>query len=278
MTLRFEKKEIYTLLLALVLLAGSIFAGYYFYLSPKKQEVETQTANLKAEKQLLAQLQEKATGKDPVTAESIAVLQRKVPVKAQLEQLILDLEQAEVVSDSLITSMTFSEADVKAPTPTNTEEQKSDQDKTNPEGKEAESKDKGTDTATTDKEQNAETEKDDGKTDQVELPQFEPTPLPAGIKRITATLKVESATYENLKKFIDALENLPRTIMVESVAFSGTEEVKKVGDKVEKLAYSLSISAFYMPGLTDLQNMLPELVAPKPSNKTNPFYISPDIP
>ena len=144
MTLRFEKKEIYTLLLAVVLLAGAIFAGYYFYLSPKKQEVETQTADLKSEKQLLATLQEKATGKDPVTAESIAVLQRKVPVKAQLEQLILDLEQAEVVSDSLITSMTFSEADVKAPTPTptNTEAQKTEQDKTTDEGKEAESKDK----------------------------------------------------------------------------------------------------------------------------------------
>lgn len=265
MTLRFEKKEIYTLLLALVLIIGSIFAGYYFYISPKKQDIETQTATLKSEKQLLATLQEKASVKNPVTAESIAVLQRKVPVKAQLEQLILDLEQAEVVSDSLITSMTFSEADVKAPANTVAQNQEKE--------KETTEKDKDTE-----KETDAEDNQEDDKTEAVDLPEFVPTPLPAGIKRITATLKVESATYENLKKFIDSLENLPRTIMVESVAFSGTEEVKKADSETKKLAYSLSISAFYMPGLTDLQSMLPELVAPKPSNKTNPFFISPDIP
>ncbi|BDG36959.1 hypothetical protein [Saccharococcus caldoxylosilyticus] len=43
--------------------------------------------------------------------ESIVALQKKIPVKPLTEQLLLDLEKAEVVSDSMITSISVSEGE-----------------------------------------------------------------------------------------------------------------------------------------------------------------------
>ncbi|NMD70544.1 hypothetical protein HHO41_09590 [Bacillus sp. DNRA2] len=285
MNLHFSKRETLILVLTLLLTIASIFALYYLYLEPKYKNIDTQTASLKTEKELLASLQKQQQTKSDITAESLAVLQRKVPVKPQQEQLILDLEQAEVISGTKIMSMAFSEGDV-APAPAETQNNTNkDQANANDEEKNSNTDDKtdqsadnqAADDKTTDDNKNTEednnTEKDGEKANT-----YEPTPLPGGIKRLMVTLSVESNNYEELKKFMESLESLQRTIVIETISFSGTTEVTKVeATKDEKLSYNLTLSAFFMPGLTDLQDKLPELVAPPPANKTNPFNRFPDL-
>ncbi|WP_147532505.1 hypothetical protein [Bacillus marasmi] len=274
----FSKKETIILVLTVLLTILAIFSLYYFYLEPKYNLIDTQTASLKTEKELLATLQEQSQQKSNITAESLAVLQRKVPVKPQQEQLILDLEQAEVVSGTKIINMSFSEGDV-APPPAETPE---DTNKENENGDD-EAKDENADAADEDKDNEAKEENDENADDNKEKENtYKPTPLPGGIKRLMVTLSVESSNYEELKKFIESVEGLQRTIVVETISFSGVAEVTELPEANakqddEKIAYSLTLSAFFMPGLTDLQDKLPELVAPPPANKTNPFNRFPDL-
>ncbi len=108
---------------------------------------------------------------------------------------------------------------------------------------------------------------------------YQPAPLPAGIKKLTVTLAVVSSNYDELKSFIETLEALPRTLVVESVGFSSGGEITSLDSELkEELSYSITLSAFYMPALTDLQDQLPEVVPPAPGNKTYPFNKFPDLP
>lgn len=276
----FTKKETIILVLTVLLTILAIFALYYFYLEPKYNNIDTQTQTLKAEKELLASLESQQQKKSNITAESLAVLQRKVPVKPQQEQLILDLEQAEVISGTRIINMSFSEGDVapppaEIPEETNQENEKSDDEAKTESDENADTEDTNDEAA----EENADAEDTEDNTTKENT--YKPTPLPGGIKRLMVTLSVESADYEQLKKFIESLEGLQRTIVIETISFAGTAEVTELpaadAKEEEKIAYSLTLSAFFMPGLTDLQDKLPELVAPPPANKTNPFNLFPDF-
>lgn len=288
MTLRFSKKEIFILTLAVVLTAALIFAGFHFYLSPKKRDIETKTSTLKSEQQVLAALQQQQTQKTDITVESIAALQRKVPVKPQLEQLILDLEKAEIVSGSQIKNMTFAEADVAGAAPEVQQQQPAEDEnieESSDSNKESEGQvqlNAGENTQGTTQQSGTNGQPSGQPSQQTGSNQpapYQPTPLPAGIKRLTVNLQVVSSNYDELKSFIETLEALPRTIVVESVGFSSGGEITSLDSELkEELSYSITLSAFYMPALTDLQDQLPEIVPPEPGNKTYPFNKFPDLP
>lgn len=272
MTLRFSKKEsmilVGTIALAVLLILGS----YFLYLKPKKAEIGMKETQLKSEEQLLSAIQSQLSANTTPTVESIAELQKKVPVKQQLEQLILDLEKAEVVSGSFISNMAFSEGEIAAPIEENPPEQNETTDQGN-----------GESTGEQPSKAQAESNNQEQTTNQADAstnPAAEQpaTPLPAGIKKLTVTLSVKSPTYYELIKFIDTLESLNRLVMVESLSFSGGKELTSLEQEQEELSYSLSFSAFYMPALEDLKDQLPELNTPAPGNKTNPFSSFPDLP
>jgi type IV pilus assembly protein PilO len=111
MTVRFSKQQVVILLLLLVVL-GAVFAGLYFYmLYPRYQQIEQLTDTVTSEKKILAAIKADAAKQRDGLPESIVALQKKIPVKPLTEQLLLDLEKAEVVSDSTIASMSFSEGE-----------------------------------------------------------------------------------------------------------------------------------------------------------------------
>lgn len=286
MTFRFSKKESITLVLLVLLTVTSILGGYYLYLDPKNNKIETQKSALKAEQEVLTALQKQKQAESSITAESIAALQQKVPVKPQLEQIILDLEKAEVLSGSVIKNMSFTETDVAQPEaaapPENNEAAEGNENK---EGTENTEKNQNANEQENDQnneesdESNNDTTNQNNASNAENIAKYVPAPLPAGVKKLTVTLQVESSNYDELRGFIEALEALPRTIVVETVSFSGTPEVTEldVAKKEEPLAYSLTLSAFFMPALTDLADKLPELVVPPSANKTTPFNRFPDL-
>ncbi|KKK33059.1 hypothetical protein WQ57_24235 [Mesobacillus campisalis] len=269
MNLRLEKKELMILLSAVILVGLVYLAGYYLYLSPKKAELGNKEVQLKTEEDLLAAIQTKVAGVSAPSAESVAELQKKVPVKQQLEQLILDLNKAEVVSDSFITSMGFSEGDVTPRTDENAEVP-AEGGEPAAEGEAATENAAGTEgTEGTEETEGADTGGD------AEQPQ--PVPLPEGIKKLNVSIAVKSPGYKELMKFLEALESLNRRVVIESVAFSGGAELTSLDTEKEEMSYSLTLAAFYMPELEDLQDELPELEVPAPGNKVNPFATSADL-
>lgn len=252
MSLRLSKQELLMLIAAVIIVAAVIFGGNFLFLNPKKAEISNKEQQLQTEELLLATIEAKLAGTSAPSPQSVAELQKKVPVKQQLEQLILDLNQAEVLSNSFISNMSFSEGDVAARTL---------------EDAGAENSQETTDETST--ETQATTDTDTAEDEN----QYKPHPLPEGIKKLNVNLSVTSPSYDDLMGFLIALEGLNRRVMIESVAFSGSTELTNVEE--EEFTYSVTLSAFYMPTLEDLEDQLPELEVPEPSNKPNPFATSP---
>lgn len=109
MTVRFSKRQLFVFVLLLIVL-GAAFSGLYFYmLYPRYQQIEELNNRVANEKKILAATRAEIAKQKSGLPESVVELQKKIPVKPLTEQLLLDLEKAEVVSDSTISSMAFNE-------------------------------------------------------------------------------------------------------------------------------------------------------------------------
>ncbi|MBS2771588.1 type II secretion system protein M [Anoxybacillus rupiensis] len=243
MIVRFSKRQLLVSLLALVLVGTSVVLLYFYTLKPLYSRLEELRTTVENEKKLLATMQTQAEQQQADRTASVVELQKKVPVKPLVEQLILDLEKAEVLSDSLISSMSFNEeADVNG----------------QPSADSAQGQENGTRAYT--EEQSAAQKTDSAAPS-----------LPQGLKKVTAQLTVQSPSYYHLERFLQTLEKLDRIVSVETLSFSGNPELTSIDTQTEPLTYSLTISAFYHPGLAKLQKQTPPLDVPSPSGKRNPL-------
>ncbi|MBB3907194.1 pilus assembly protein PilO [Anoxybacillus sp. UARK-01] len=243
MIVRFSKRQLLVSLLALVLVGTSVVLLYFYTLKPLYSRLEELRTTVENEKKLLATMQTQAEQQQTDRTASVVELQKKVPVKPLVEQLILDLEKAEVLSDSLISGMSFNEeADVNGQPPADS----------------AQGQENGTQART--KEQSAAQKTDSAAPS-----------LPQGLKKVTAQLTVQSPSYYHLERFLQTLEKLDRIVSVETLSFSGNPELTSIDTQTEPLTYSLTISAFYHPGLAKLQKQTPPLDVPSPSGKRNPL-------
>ncbi|MGF6948249.1 type IV pilus assembly protein PilO [Neobacillus sp. B4I6] len=244
MKLRFSKKQ--SLIIGVVTLLVVLFLVYaqFFKLSPLKSDLTNKQQSLESEQKLLEIVSQKKAEDTKKTTVDTRELQKKLPVKPLQEQLILDLEKAENLSKSKISSMGFSkDADVNTTADQATAENANGQQAT---------------TNQTD-------------TNQATASQQTASAQIAGLKKLTVSMSVESPSYEDLEKFIDTLESLNRIVVVESISYSGGQEITSLDQEDEPLSYSLTISAFYMPNLTDLAAELPKIDAPAPAGKDNPL-------
>ena len=116
MSINVSKKEKLLIFVSTLLIIVLLVGGYYLMLSPKKAQVAMKETQLKSQEQILSVLQTQDTPSSSVTTESAANLQKQVPVKPQTEQLLLDIEKAEVTSGSFVTDMQFNDGEAKAQT------------------------------------------------------------------------------------------------------------------------------------------------------------------
>ncbi|PFP27700.1 pilus assembly protein PilO [Bacillus sp. AFS073361] len=247
MKLRFSKKQVLIIgAVALILILFIVYAQF-FKLAPLKTDLDLKQQSLESEQKLLEIVSQKNAEENQKTSEGTKELQKKLPVKPLQEQLILDLEKAETISDSKISSMSFSK-DVDVSTAT--------ADQSNAEN--ANGQQTTTDTSQA------------GATRDTTAQQAASTQT-AGMKKMTISLSVESPNYKKFEKFIETLESLKRIIVVESISYSGGQEITSLDQEDQPLTYSLTISAFYMPTLDDLAGELPKIDAPKPAGKDNPL-------
>jgi type IV pilus assembly protein PilO len=255
-----RKEKLIAIILSLLLVA-TIAAGYFLYLQPKKAEVERTEKELQMEEQLLTVIQGKVMAASTTTFESTVELQKQVPVKPLLSKLLLDIEKAEIISESFVTNMSFTDGEITIENISEIEEKVEE--------------DLNGDTTGNGESTEGTESTDTGQADA--SPKENTIPLPTGVKKITVNLSVESPTYFELEKFIETLEDNLRIVVVESIEFNGYEEIIKLEQQIEPLSYNLAVSAFYMPTLLDLQNQLPIIEVPIPSNKKNPLNTFPDL-
>ncbi|WP_052352842.1 hypothetical protein [Neobacillus dielmonensis] len=263
MKLHLSKKHNMILgIVALVLVLLIVYAQFMM-LSPLKTDLETKQQSLDSEKKLLEVVTKKQQDTTNKVVESTRELQKKLPIKPLEEQIVLDLEKAEIVASSQIQSMSFAQdgtvevKDENANAQQNTDGQTTDQ--TQQKTTQADSTAQQTATGDQAAQQTAAT-----------------APV---IKKVTVQLSVESPSYTEFEKFVDTLESLNRIVVVEGINYSGGKEITDVTSEteVQKLSYTLTVSAFYMPELADLEVDVPKIEAPAPAGKENPLFQFPSV-
>ncbi|MGG4491694.1 hypothetical protein [Metabacillus idriensis] len=258
MTIHLHKKHLIVLLAAVVTLGLLYFGAYHLFIKPVKEEISTLQTSKDMYQSQIGTLAENPSTETKAPVHSVE-LQRKVPVSPMVEQLVLDLEKAETVSNSKIESMTFAESeDALLPPPAQAE---------------AESPE-----APADQSGNSEvpSESADAASAQpvnaqgtAELPA-----APEGLKRILISLEVTSSHYFDMEAFIAELENQQRVSKVDLLTFNGVKELTSLDQEAEPLKYTLQVSAFYMDNLPDLEGETPKVAAPEPEGKLNPLNTS----
>jgi type IV pilus assembly protein PilO len=243
MTLQLNKKEKKTLLF-LVILIPLLFSLLYFnYLMPLRAEVKVKQQQLQSAETLYQAVLDQKSGIQGSIEENTEFLQKRLPVKPLIDQFILDLEKAEILSDSTIVQMSFNSNQGEETTSALVESLGLTYQNTK------------------------ETEVDAEVIDT----------LPSGIVKIPVSLSIESKSYFDLEKFLETIENLERIVTVESINFSGQPEVTVVQPESQPINYQVALSLYYLPGLVDLQKELPKIESGEPANKKNPLNSFGDI-
>jgi type IV pilus assembly protein PilO len=239
MNLQFSKKEMLIILSGISLAVILYLVVSFTYLNPLKDNVLLKEQQLKTEKQLQAAYEKRVSSDPSGDIKSAIELQKKIPNEPFTEQLILNFEKAEVVSDSTITYMEFRES--------NTGGQQDTAEGSEVEPADADSTDHNDD--------NSETQ----------------VMMPDGLQKTSVTLIVESKDYEGVEKFIQILEESKREMIVESIEFEGPKGTSPDPDSKEIILFTVTVSAFYFPVMDDTNGNRTQIETPEPANKRNPF-------
>lgn len=251
MNLRLTKKQSFLSVIALLLIVLLLFVAYNTFLRPLEQEVELLESEFTTEQQLLQVANEKAGMPTEQLMKSSVELQKRLPVKPFTEQFLLELEKAEVMSNSLILSMQFSDEEEVLLGGAETEEEK---------GPDQRQMAVNEETGTIVPE-----EKSDEATEQAGT-------LPVGLKKVTVQVSVESQWYQDMLTFIDTIEKSRRISQVENISFQGPQEPTALSEADSPtVQYELTISTFYHPTLEDLRKDIPTIDIPEPGEKEDPF-------
>ncbi|MBT2643098.1 hypothetical protein J7I80_12735 [Bacillus sp. ISL-41] len=248
MNLRLEKKHYMILLAAAGVSIFVYLIAYYLYLNPLNTSLALKESQLKMEQELNTTLEARLAAVNETDFSSTAELQKRLPVDPMVEQLVLDIEKAEVISNSFVSSIEFN-AKQQAGVPLEQETTSVEQ---------------------ADQQNNKSEDQVENTISEVPVSNSQ-TMFPDGLLKTSVQINVKAENYFSLEKFIETLESLRRIVVVESISFSGPQESFAVSDEDVPIEMSLSINSFYFPELADLMDYNPKIQAPEPANKRNPF-------
>lgn len=231
------------------LLLGTVIVQFLF-LNPLNSDLMMKKQTLNSEENLLNKIGKNKKKNPENTNKSVSRnLQLSLPVKPLQDQFILNLEKAEILSNSQIKSMNFS---IEGQGQNQAVQEAGNavvNGQTNP--------------ITTNQQNNS--------TTSPAANQSQETSLPASIKKITVQLSVVSPGYAEFEKFINTLEEQKRLVVVDAIQYTASSEQTSLDQTPGPLTFNLTVSTFYIPGLTDLDGQLPKVEEGKPSGKENPL-------
>lgn len=259
-----SKKNLLFITLGIILICTVAAGGYFYFLQPLNNDMESKQAELDMANQQLTILENKLVNTSEETANSTMKLQQQIPVKRSVEQLMLDIEKAETVSNVTINSITMGSTSTDESIDTAQQApQETDENKDKVDNNANQDQTKGKETAST-------TVLDEETEKQVAV-------LPSGVKKTPFTISGDAKTYFELEKFLESLQELPRKIKLDQLSFTGLNELMDAEQQNEKITFELSISSFYFPKLEDLRSELPPMDTPDIANKKNPFNELPNV-
>jgi len=242
--------------LAFVLILAAGLTLYIFKIKPLETQITTVEESINKEQELIAQYE--SSGQEPEQEVTDTIdLQKKLPVVENMEHFILMLEEAEVVSGSLIRNATFTKSTVASNDESTTLEE-------DIEGLEEENQAFNEETTDFSAEEH---------TEQAEEEQEEEG-HPASLEILTANLTIEADNYFEIENFVKEIERFERIVNVESLEFTGFTEITSLDDIPESqvLTYSMIVSTYFYPTLEELKDQAPKYDAEDPGNKDNPLY------
>ena len=104
-----KQKEIGLIVLSSLFCLIMIAYAYFTFYAPKKESLAVAETTLTTDRQALFALEQQLADQPEIPIVSSLELQKKVPIDPLTELIILQIEKAEVVSDSLVQSIGFSE-------------------------------------------------------------------------------------------------------------------------------------------------------------------------
>lgn len=253
MSLRLSRKKFVPIFIMIIIVA-LLLGGYFYFLNPLKTEIKMLKDQLSTEEKLYDTLAQQVGDTKTSVMENSRYLQKRLPVESFLEQFILDLEKAEVVSNSLIEDMSFQDNEITENDVVfeNNEGQADEQEQTSTEAEQEEAA-------------NENKSAENGE-------QAAAVPsIPEGMKRVTVNLTVTSENYFDMLRFLETIESLERITKIDSLSFDGGKEILSVDDEIEELTYTVVLSTFYYPALEELKDELPVFDTPQPAKKDNPL-------
>ncbi|EIM07951.1 Pilus assembly protein PilO [Planococcus antarcticus DSM 14505] len=105
-----RQKEMAMIVIAVLLLAGSAAYSYFSLYVPSKDAHAQSEQLLTSEKEVLMALEAQQKAAPPIEKISTRDLQQKVSVEPLTDLILLQVEQAELISQTLVTSVNFTEA------------------------------------------------------------------------------------------------------------------------------------------------------------------------
>ncbi|MBS2969884.1 hypothetical protein J9317_14015 [Metabacillus sp. KIGAM252] len=250
--IQFNKKHLIIAILSLAILAGGYAVFHFTVLEKLKMEQETYRNNISTSEELLSSSNTGGGTNAILNQYSLAELQMEVPNNRFEEQFLLDLEKAEVLSGSAVTSAVFADQEFTDETAEQEGEEAAVQTAEEPVPAE-------------------ETPEEAAK----ETPEGEPAPdepsLPAGMQKVSMTVSLESKDYSGVKRFLETLESIKRITQIEAVTIANPETGMQEENMDEPLKYDVIVSAYYMPNLEELKDQLPPFPNSDPGSVIDPF-------
>ncbi|MED1204797.1 hypothetical protein [Heyndrickxia acidicola] len=272
MTLRFNRKQTIAVIAAFLIAIMIILFVYFKMYLPSSQNLELKQSELKTSQNRLSLLQTKTMHMTDNTFDNTISLQKKVPVKALSDQLLLDFEKAETISGTSIKEIDFTEGSTNS----------SSQSISAPSTAAAPSA-SGSSTASTSNNSNTSTSTTTSSAANSQVANnaangnANTASLPMGMNSTLVTLSLEASGYFELEDFIRQLESSTRILEVNQIDVKGPNEITTNNQKPTPLTFKITVSAFYMPGLVDLSNQVPKMAIPAAGGKNDPFQGLPDI-
>jgi type IV pilus assembly protein PilO len=227
-----ENKKSFFLLLGLLFLL--LIVAYFFFYQPKSQEFKKKEGQVEILENDNQVLQIKISNAEHDSGSEVGIenylLENKLPLKPEIEELILTLQEIELISDSRFDNISFSYGD----TAPQREEEETDIDKEDDSQSEED----------TDNETQTDTDTADSETFVENAINFEE--IPENLQVITVSFSVTSPDYEHFQQFINLIENQERFMTVTSMDFQKPAEREIVLDEdAETITSDVNVTTFY---------------------------------
>ncbi|MER2105716.1 MAG: potassium transporter [Solibacillus sp.] len=232
-----------SILLIIIVILLLLFALYYYVILPKKQEEERLQQSVNQVQSEVTALQENIrilVEEQEYVEENTYAMRKKLPPNRMMQQLLLDIEEIEYVSESKVLAVNFNNYDAVVNASTlqdpNVQEVPA----------EADVAADGTAEENTD---NVESQERTDVTEEVPVSTVTRETLQAELKMVTFNMNVEAPDRKNIEAFVKELENLERVMRIDSISYNLLGE----SDLLEEQLYDLTtavvqVTTFFYEG------------------------------